>query len=260
MNPPRSFELSRKFIRFGEAIRPLFLNYTNKHICRVLSSTGLIKNSIFINLVWNFGVEANYKKCHHLKMLNKSLMLLMLQIGALELHLVPLLVTTFDHPDQADQLDKLDKLRKNLKTSRNLISLKNWPTWPTWLTWPTKLTNLEKLTNLKNLTKMLNPTWARPWPTSPDLPPAIAILISFQSSLLLGNFPFNLFCCWEIRKKVCNPLGAPLPPTHTVLPILTSNTSSIHNITFQLTDFQRASLHCIFHEILLQNWLPERQQ
>ena len=191
-------------------------------------------------------------------MLNKSLMLLMLQIGALELHLVPLLVTTFDHPDQADQLDKLDKLRKNLKTSRNLISLKNWPTWPTWLTWPTKLTNLEKLTNLKNLTKMLNPTWARPWPTSPDLPPAIAILISFQSSLLLGNFPFNLFCCWEIRKKVCNPLGD--PPPHTVLPILTSNTSSIHNITFQLTDFQKASLHCIFHEILLQNWLPERQQ
>ena len=107
---------------------------------------------------------------------------------------------------------------------------------------------------------MLNPTWARPWPTSPDLPPAIAILVSFQSSLLLGNFPFNLFCCWEIRKTSLQPPGGPPPHTHTVLPILTSNTSSIHNITFQLTDFQRASLHCIFHEILLQNWLLERQQ
>ena len=117
--------------------QPFFQNYTNKHICPVLSSTGLNKNSIFINLVWNFGVEANYKKCHHLKMLNKSLMLLMLQIGALELHLVPLLVITFDHPDQADQRDKLDKLRKNLKTFRNLISLKN-------------------LTNLINLTNQIN--------------------------------------------------------------------------------------------------------
>ena len=28
--------------------QPFFQNYTNKHICRVLSSTGLIKNSIFI--------------------------------------------------------------------------------------------------------------------------------------------------------------------------------------------------------------------
>ena len=143
-------------------------------------------------------------------MLNKSLMLLMLQIGALELHLVPLLVITFDHPDQADQLDKLRKTWQHWET------WSAWKTWPTWLTWPTKLTNLEKLTNLKNLTKMFNPTWARPWPTSPDLPPAIAILVSFQSSLLLGNFPFNLFCCWEIRKTSLQPPGVPPPPhTHT---------------------------------------------
>ena len=47
MNSPPSFELSRKFIRFGEANRSFFLNYTNKHICRVLLSTGgLIKNWI----------------------------------------------------------------------------------------------------------------------------------------------------------------------------------------------------------------------